>query len=551
MEYQRLFLFTALGGLLLLLWTTWQQDYHQPKQLAQAPASQSAPQFAPSAPAPSAAGGTEAGSIAPPQATASGARDLPLIQVRTDLLEVGISPVGGDIRSVRLLEYSVSSQDKTPFSLMHSQPGQIYVAQSGLEARDGAAPGLQAVFQAGSDHYEMAQGQNELVVSLHWTADSGVRVEKQYIFHRDSYLIDLKQQVVNPTDEPWQGYQYVQLRRTKPTESKGFMFGARSYTGGVVHGPDFRYKKISFDDMASAKPLERDLQGGWLAMLEHYFVSAWVPPQDGTYRYYARANEGQYILGLTSPWQVAAAGGGTAVFSDSLYVGPKIQKKLAAAAPDLELTVDYGKLTIISAPLFWLLDKIHSVVGNWGWSIVLLTLLIKIVFYKLSETSYRSMARMRKMQPMMQSLKERYGDDRQRLNQEMMTLYKREKINPLGGCLPIVIQIPVFIALYWVLLESVELRQADWILWYHDLSAPDPYFILPLLMGVSMFLQQRLNPAPLDPIQARVMMALPLVFTVFFLFFPAGLVLYWVTNNILSIAQQWLITRRIERGQEK
>lgn len=544
MEYQRLFLFTALGGLLLLIWTTWQQDYHQPP--AQAPASQVAQPFSPGAPAASDTDDSTANNVTPSQATATGGADLPLIRVQTDVLEVEISPIGGEIQQVKLLDYSVSSKDVTPFSLLHSRGAQRYVAQSGLEARDGPAPGLQARFQADAEQYSLAEGQDKLSVVLHWTADNGLRVEKTYTFHRDRYLIDLEQQVINPTDQPWQGFQYVQLRRTKPTESRGFMFGARSYTGGVVHGPDFRYKKISFDDMASSKPLQEDLQGGWLAMLEHYFVSAWIPPQAATYRYYSRAADGEYILGLSSPWQIAAADGGTAEFSDSLYVGPKVQKRLAAVAPDLELTVDYGKLTIISAPLFWLLDKIHAVVGNWGWSIVLLTLLIKIVFYKLSETSYRSMARMRKMQPLMQNLRERYGDDRQRLNQEMMALYKKEKINPLGGCLPIVIQIPVFIALYWVLLESVELRQADWILWYHDLSAPDPFYILPLLMGVSMFLQQRLNPAPLDPVQARVMMALPLVFTVFFLFFPAGLVLYWVTNNILSIAQQWLITRRIE-----
>lgn len=545
MEYQRLFLFTALGGLLLLLWTTWQQDYHRPPQVAQTPAVQQAPQVPPAA--------VPGEPIVPGGVSQSAVVDATqLIRVETDLLEVGISPVGGDIRSVRLRNYAVSSDDPTPVALMDSRPDLVYIAQAGLEARDGPAPGLQALFRADAERYQLAAGEDQLTVTLHWTAESGITVEKRYVFHRNSYVIDLQQQVSNPTDQPWQGFQFVQLTRTKPVEKRSFLFGVQSYVGGVVHGPDWRYNKISFDDMASrslkGKP-QRDLQDGWLAMLQHYFVSAWVPPQDATYHYYAHAADGRYTLGASSPWQVAQPGG-SAEFSSKLYAGPKDQGRLAAVAPDLELTIDYGKLSIISKPLFWLLDKIHSVIGNWGWAIVLLTLLIKVVFYKLSETSYRSMARMRKMQPRMQALKERYGDDRQRLNQELMELYKKEKINPLGGCLPIVVQIPVFIALYWVLLESVELRQADWILWYRDLSAPDPFYILPILMGVSMLVQQRLNPAPLDPIQQRVMMALPIVFTVFFLFFPAGLVLYWVTNNVLSIAQQWLITRRIERGEK-
>lgn len=541
MEYQRLFLFTALGGLLLLLWTTWQQDYHRPPEVAQAPSTQQAQPASPTTP-------TE--STAPGQATISTAGEL--VRVQTDVLTATISSQGGDIRSVHLRDYSVSSDNPNPIALLESDGSRVYIAQSGLEAREGSAPGVQAQFQIEQDSYQLEAGQDQLTVTLHWADDSGVTVEKRYIFHRNSYVIDLEQEVHNAGAEPWQGFQYVQLRRTKPGERRSFLFGAQSYTGGVVHGPDWRYKKISFDDMASkslkGEP-QRDFEGGWLAMLQHYFVSAWVPPADQTYRYYARSVDSQYMLGASSPWQLAQPGG-SAQFSSKLYAGPKDQSRLAAVAPDLELTVDYGKLSIISKPLFWLLSKIHGVVGNWGWSIVLLTLFIKIVFYKLSETSYRSMARMRKMQPRMQALKERYGDDRQQLNQELMQLYKTEKINPLGGCLPIVIQIPVFIALYWVLLESVELRQADWILWYHDLSSPDPFYLLPILMGVSMLAQQRLNPAPLDPIQQRVMMALPIVFTVFFLFFPSGLVLYWVTNNVLSIAQQWLITRRIEQGEK-
>lgn len=541
MENQRLILFAVLGGLLLLIWSAWQQDYHQPPQATQSAATQQ------TAPAP--------GTSAPPAGETAGvpatgqapvATDQ-LIKVQTDVLDVTISLLGGDIRSVHLRDYSVAADDPTPYAVLDVRPDLVYVAQTGLQAKDAPAPGPQALFQADATSYTLAEGQDQLTVTLRWAADDGIEVEKRYVFHRNRYLIDLQQQVINHSEQPWQGWQFVQLRRTAPAKSGGFLFAAQSYTGGVLHSPEQRYQKISFGDIAD-KPLQRDVQNGWLAMLQHYFVAAWVPPQDATFRYYTHADNGQYVLGASSPWQTAQAGGGQAQFSAQLYVGPKDQDRLAAVAPDLELTVDYGKLTIISKPLFWLLKTIHSFVGNWGWSIVLLTLLIKVVFYKLSETSYRSMARMRTMQPKMQALKERYGDDRQKLNQELMELYKREKINPLGGCLPILIQIPVFIALYWVLLESVELRQAEWILWYTDLSVRDPYYVLPILMGVSMLVQQRLNPAPLDPIQQRVMMAMPIVFTVFFLFFPAGLVLYWVTNNVLSIGQQWLITRRIESG---
>lgn len=537
MENQRLFLFAALGALLLLLWSTWQQDYNRPAQ--ETTVAQQSDQQSPDATAPDQAPG-------PGAATGSASVDAgQLINVQTDLLDVAISPVGGDIRHLRLREHTVAADDPTPFPMLTDGNDRFYVAQSGLQAKNAPAPGLQARFVADAQSYSLADGQDQLIVTLRWQGD-GIDVEKRYVFHRGRYTVDLQQNVRNASGAPWQGYQFLQLRRTPPTEERSILLGARSYTGGILHGPETRYDKISFEDMAES-PTQRDMASGWLAMIEHYFVAAWVPPKDLTYRYYTQVADGQYVLGASSPWQVVQPGS-EAAFAATLYAGPKDQSRLEAVAPDLELTVDYGKLTVIAAPLFWLLKNIHAFVGNWGWAIVLLTLLIKIVFYKLSETSYRSMARMRTLQPKMQALKERHGDDRQKLNQELMELYKREKINPLGGCLPIVIQIPVFIALYWVLLESVELRQADWILWINDLSVRDPYFVLPIIMGASMLIQQRLNPAPLDPIQQRVMMVLPIVFTVFFLFFPAGLVLYWVTNNILSIAQQWLITRRIERG---
>jgi YidC/Oxa1 family membrane protein insertase len=333
-------------------------------------------------------------------------------------------------------------------------------------------------------------------------------------------------------------------------ETGGFLTVIPSYTGGAIYTPENKYEKISLDDMAS-KPLKREVTGGWVAMLQHYFVGSWLLPKDQRNEFYTMVLEGaRYVLGFKNITPTKVAPGETGIIGVSLYVGPKEHKILKTLPEGMDLTVDYGWLTVISAPLFWLLSAIHGLLGNWGWAIIVLTVLIKAAFYPLSAKSYQSMAHMRKMQPRLQALKERYGDDRQKLNQAMMELYKTEKINPLGGCLPIVIQIPVFIALYWVLLESVEMRQAPWILWIKDLSAQDPYYILPIIMGASMFVQQKLNPQPVDPVQQKVFMILPFMFTVFFLFFPAGLVLYWTVNNILSIAQQWRITRVVE-GQAK
>ena len=374
----------------------------------------------------------------------------------------------------------------------------------------------------------------------------GVTVTKRYVFQRGSYAVGLQHEVVNHSGVDWHGRQYRQLQRTQVAETGQSSF-IYTYMGGVIYSPEEKYEKIKFDDMLDGD-LDRTIRDGWAAMLQHYFLGALVPSRGEEDRYYTKTlSNARYVIGMISPTQTVPAGN-TALFETTVFIGPKLQDEMKQVAPGLELTVDYGLLTVLAQPLFWLLKTIHGFIGNWGWAIVIVTILIKLAFYKLSETSYRSMANMRKLAPRLQSLKERYGDDRQKLNQAMMDLYKKEKINPLGGCLPILVQIPVFIALYWVLLESVELRHAPFILWITDMSSPDPYYILPLLMGATMFIQQKLNPAPLDPIQAKVMMALPVVFTVFFAFFPSGLVLYWVVNNTLSIAQQWVITRRIERG---
>ena len=363
--------------------------------------------------------------------------------------------------------------------------------------------------------------------------------------------------VDNQSSEAWAGYRYSQILRTQVAEpSSGFGFLGRlpSYKGGAIFTPEDKYQKIDFEDMYEAN-LARSTTSGWVAMLQHYFVGALLPSAGTGYEFYSnvtRRDSGpRYLIGYKTTEPTTVPAGGSQTLQAKMYIGPKETERLIKADNQLELTVDYGWLTPVSSPLFWVMTYINRVVNNWGVSIILLTLLVKLVFFPLSAASYKSMARMKKMQPRMQTLKERFGDDKQKFQAAMMEIYKKEKINPLGGCLPIVIQIPVFIALYWVLLESVELRQAPFALWIKDLSLQDPYYVLPILMGASMFGQQLLNPAPMDPMQQKIMMALPLVFTIFFLWFPSGLVLYWLVNNVLSIAQQWAITRKIQAADTK
>lgn len=550
MDNPRLFLLIALSFVGLLLFQAWQKDYGtkpQERPAAEAardvPASPaaSAPEPAPDVPAAPASAEAPDRPSAPGTALSSGEK----VQVRTDVLQVEIDTYGGDVRNVLLLDYPVSIDDETPTALLQEQGPNLHVAQSGFSMSKGAGPDHHAVYEVAKTDYRLAEGEDAVRVELTWR-DGGVEIIKRFIFPRGSYAVQVQYEVRNNSDAPWSGAFYRQLKRTSGGDSGPQLFGIYTYTGGAIYTPAERYEKIDFSDMRE-DPLQRQrVEGGWVAMLQHYFLSAWVPGGDSVNTFYSRyqSASGYYNLGLISPLQEVAPGD-QAQFESVLYVGPKIQDRLEELAPGLELTVDYGILTFLSKPLFWLLEALHSLVGNWGWAIVLLVVLLKIAFYKLSETSYRSMAKMRAVQPRMQQLKERYGDDKQKMNQALMELYKKEKINPLGGCLPILVQIPVFIALYWVLLESVELRQAPWILWIEDLSIKDPWFVLPILMGLTMVVQQRLNPAPLDPLQAKIMMFLPVVFTVFFLFFPAGLVLYWVTNNALSILQQWVITRRV------
>ena len=554
MDNQRLFLFVALSFVVLLLWQSWMEDY--------GPASQVETAVVENAQSPATATALPAGSAdsadipGAPADMATMERALPdtdvlkkgqFIDVTTDLFHIKIDTTGGDLRQADLLDYKATTDpDSPPFRLLNDSLPNLFVIQSGLRASVGTEPTHHVVYTAEQGSYRMADDADELQVSMIWRSPEGVEVVKRYIFHRGSYAVGLQHEVRNNSTEEWQGRQYRQLQRTQVAETGQSSF-IYTYMGGVIYSPEEKYEKIKFEDMVDEK-LDRSITDGWAAMLQHYFLGALIPASAETDRYYTNTlSSARYVIGMISPNREVAPGS-SALYETTIFIGPKLQDEMKQVAPGLELTVDYGLLTVLAQPLFWLLKTLHGLLGNWGWAIVCVTILIKLAFYKLSETSYKSMANMRKLAPRMKTLKERYGDDRQKMNQAMMEMYKKEKINPLGGCLPIVVQIPVFIALYWVLLESVELRHAPFILWITDMSSPDPYYILPLLMGATMLIQQRLNPAPMDPIQAKVMMMLPIVFTVFFAFFPSGLVLYWVVNNTLSIAQQWVITRRIERG---
>ncbi|WP_295392054.1 membrane protein insertase YidC [uncultured Thiodictyon sp.] len=551
MENIRLVLVVSLAAVLLLIYQAWMHDYGQvPKEAAMsrsAPTGTSAQVGTPEVPAvPTTPATPEIGGPAVTETAALS--QAPVITVETDVLRVEISTKGGTISSAWLLDYPISPEQRDDkFRLLKPDAPNYFVAQSGLIGQTPSAlPNHDAIFSSESLHYTLGEGQSTLPVELYWTDAAGVKVKKTLRFSRGSYVVETRQEVTNATAQPLTARDYAQLQRTELQDPNASRF-VSTYTGGVYYSPQDKYKKIAFKDMQSQK-LDRQVTDGWVAMIQHYFLAAWIPPRGAEETFYTNVLDGdRFIIGKFSP-AVSIPAGASHAFTNQIFVGPKLQDALAAIAPGLELTVDYGWLTVIAQPIHWLLDMIYSVVGNWGWAIIVLTIIIKLAFYKLSEASYKSMANMRQMTPRMQALKDRYGDDKERLNQAMMELYKTEKINPLGGCLPIVVQIPVFIALYWVLLESVELRQAPFILWIDNLSAPDRYYVLPLLMGISMFVQSKLNPAPPDPMQAKIMMSLPIVFTVFFAFFPSGLVLYWTVNNTLSIAQQWHITRNADKA---
>lgn len=479
-------------------------------------------------------------------ATTSSGSLAQFIRIKTDVMDVVINPVGGDIERVDLLAYPKTKETPNiPFTLLTNSNGQVYVAQSGLVGASGpdASASGRPVYRAESSQYFLQPGQTELVVPLFFEKD-GVTYEKRFTFREAEYLIDVDHVITNRSNTVWSGNFFAQIKRDTSEVPSDIGMGIQPFLGFAYWHPEKPYNKIDIEDTAEEN-LQTKINGGWLALVQHYFVSAWIPNADTAYQYQTRVHGGNNIFSLTAPKTIVQPGQ-SSVLTSQFYAGPKILKTLEAISPGLDLTIDFGWLWFIAKFLFLFLDTIHDYVNNWGWAIIILTFFVKLVMYPLSAKSYRSMANMRRVQPEMMRLKELYGDDRQRMSQEMMQLYRKEKVNPFGGCLPILVQMPVFIALYWTLMESVELRQAEFMFWIDDLSKMDPLFVLPLIMGVTMWFQQKLNPVHTEPMQARVMQLMPIMFTFFFLFFPAGLVLYWVVNNVLSIAQQWVITKRIE-----
>jgi YidC/Oxa1 family membrane protein insertase len=552
MDIKRTILIVALAIVTYVGVLKWNQDYGQaalPTQSVAASTTASGiPDTATGSNASASADVPSANTDAAAPAETQVAISKDLIQVKTDVLNLEIDPVGGDVAQLRLPLYP-RRQDhpEIAFQLFDNGGERTYLAQSGLTGTNGpdARASGRPVYTSVQKTYQLADGQNELVVDLKFT-DAGVNYIKRFTLKRGLYDLVVTYLIDNQSGQPWAGNLFAQLKRDSSGDpSSTTATGTATYLGAALGTPAEPYKKVSMKDIDKAA-LKETVQGGWVAWLQHYFVTAWIPNKNDSNVVQTRKDsQGNYIIGFTGPVLTVAAGA-TAQTSATLYAGPKSQAVLKELSPGLELTVDYGILWFIAQPIFWLLQHIHSLVSNWGFSIILLTMLIKGIFFPLSAASYKSMARMRAVAPKLAALKEQHGDDRQKMSQAMMELYKKEKINPLGGCLPILVQMPVFLSLYWVLLESVEMRQAPFMLWITDLSIKDPFFILPIVMGATMFIQQRLNPTPPDPMQAKVMKLMPIIFTFFFLWFPAGLVLYWVVNNCLSISQQWYITRKIE-----
>jgi YidC/Oxa1 family membrane protein insertase len=547
MDTRRLILAIIFFASSLMLWENWQK-YNQP-QTAPSAAAPAATGSSADVPKPSTTLAAAPGSSAPVATPVAGPAAAPAGEsfiVATDLVKATFSTQGGDLVGLELLKYRAHGNKDKNFVLF--DPQHQYLAQSGLIGE--GLPNHRTAFKRVAGPTELAEGAAELKVRFEGTGPQGVKVAKTYTLRRGSYAVDVAWEIENGSVKPISPHAYFQLQRDD-VAPEGETKMVSTFTGPAVYTEAEKYQKIDFGDAASGKAKHaKTADNGWLAMVQHYFVSAWIPAEKTPREYYMRKAEGSGNVvqaGLIVPVAELAPGakGGVGV---TLFAGPQIQDALKKIAPGLHLVVDYGWLTVVAAPIFWALEAIHKLVGNWGWAIVILTILIKAAFYPLSAASYKSMAKMRVLTPRLMQLKERYGDDRQRLNQEMMKLYQTEKVNPLGGCLPILVQIPVFIALYWVLLGAVEMRDAPWILWITDLASQDPFYILPVVMVVTMLIQTKLNPTPPDPMQAKIMMLMPFIFGVMFFWFPAGLVLYWVVNNVLSIAQQWRITQVIEAG---
>lgn len=467
-----------------------------------------------------------------------------LIHIRTDVLDLTVDTLGGDIVEARLLAYDNELDSSDPFVLLKNEPAHQYIAQSGLIGANGidSTAGRAQLTAAGTD-FVLADGQDELVVPLTYSKD-GIEYTKTFTLTRDSYAVDVSYTINNQSDAPATVQMYAQLKQTLLDD--GGSLTMPTYRGGAYSADDEKYKKYSFDDMAD-KNLNLSMEQGWAAMMQHYFVSAWIPRTADTSNLFSRTSQGQGYIGVRLP-SATVAPGAEQTLTATLWSGPKLQDKLEATAPNLNLTADYGWLWFIASPLHKLLSIIHDFVANWGIAIIILTFIVRGVMFPLTKAQYTSMAKMRMLQPKLQAMRERFGDDRQRMSQEMMEMYKKEKVNPLGGCLPLILQMPIFIALYWALMESVELRHAPFFGWIHDLSAQDPYYVLPILMGVTMFLIQKMSPTTVtDPMQQKIMTFMPVLFTGFFLFFPAGLVLYWLVSNIVTLIQQYIIFKQLEK----
>jgi YidC/Oxa1 family membrane protein insertase len=562
MDNPRIFLWI---GLALLLWMNviqWNREYGAPESppatVAEAPADGAAPINGGSATQLPAMPTADSGSAVPAAGAASAAApavstasQAGRVHVVTDVLDIDISLQGGDLVRADLLQYPRDKRaGSPPVRLFDTQEPNFHVVRSGLRVLNGAAePTHLATYASAAADYRLAPGAGELRVPLTWTDGQGVTVTKTYVFKPGSYAIDVLYDVDNRSAATWSGASYLQIARHVFEQSRS-MFDVESY---AYRGPAIydgaKYRKLDIEDDEDSK-FAQNVTDGWMASMQHHFVSAAVPPKGEEY-HFTLSREGEHgLLTFRGPLK-AVPPGTTGRFAEKVFVGPKLQEQLKAVGPKLERTVDYGKLTILAEPLFWLMEKVHGFIGNWGWTIIVVTILLKLLFYKLTETSGRSMAKMRTISPRIKSIQERYKDDREQLAKQMMELYKREKINPVAGCLPILVQIPVFLAFYWVLLESVEMRQAPFMGWIQDLSSKDPFFVLPILMGVAMFGQFKLNPAPPDPMQAKIFAFMPVIMTVMMAWFPSGLVLYWLTNTLLSIAQQWNINRVVEAEAKK
>lgn len=549
LDFVRIVLFGVLALIGFLLYEAWQKDFPPPSVSAPSAmvATETANRYAPSLPASNTGSAPASAAIAAVAPPAEGK----LISVKTDLLDIQIDTLGGDIVTSNLLHYAESLGSKTPFLLLNNDPKTRYIAESGLLSKVGPDTSkAQALYTASQAAYQLQPGQNELTVKLNWEMN-GISVTKTFTFVRNSYEVKVGYEVLNRSAQPWSGNLYTQLMRTNtPPANHGGFVNLTTYFGAAISSPQKPFEKVTFKQMQE-KNLSQSIQDGWAAMIQHYFITAWIPPKSTVSNYYSQVTpDGLYAIGMMGPAMTVQPGSQMAT-ETKLYVGPAIADLLEKTAPGLKLTIDYGWFWFISGIIFWMMQKIYDVIGNWGWSIVLVTVVIKLLFYQLSAKSYRSMSKLKNLQPRIEALKERLGDDKQKLTQETLALYRAEKVNPMSGCLPILIQIPVFIALYWVLVESVQLRQAPFIFWIHDLSQQDPYYVLPVLMGLSMFIQQRLNPPPPDPMQAKVMMLMPVIFTVMFANFPSGLMLYWFVNNTLSFMQQWYIMRQVNHGAKK